>query len=151
MTKEAEHHAKEHRRGPHPSLAGRFFAAFERGFERLRMFYGGWLALALKHRGLVVTGFLAFVAASLCLFPLVGRDFFPSVDAGLIKLHVRGEPGTRIEETERKFAVIEDTIRTVIPPGEIASMLDNIGIPYSGLNLLAERGGADLLCQRAGS
>ena len=54
------------------------------------------------------------------LVPLLGRDFFPSVDAGLIKLHVRGPPGTRIEETERRFAEIEETIRTVIPPAEIA-------------------------------
>ncbi len=139
MTKEAEHHAKDHHEAP-TSLAGRFFAAFERGFERLRTAYGGWLALALRHRGVVVAGFLAFVAASLALFPLVGRDFFPSVDAGLIKLHVRGEPGTRIEETERKFADIEDTIRTVIPPGEIQTMLDNVGIPYSGLNLSLSEG-----------
>jgi multidrug efflux pump subunit AcrB len=139
MTKEAEHHAKDHHEAP-TSLAGRFFASFERGFERLRMFYGSWLALALKHRALVVAGFLAFVAGSLTLFPLVGRDFFPTVDAGLIKLHVRGEPGTRIEETERKFAAIEDTIRTVIPPSQVESLIDNIGIPYSGLNLSLSEG-----------
>jgi multidrug efflux pump subunit AcrB len=139
MTKEAEHHAKEHHEAP-TSLAGRFFAAFERGFEHLRSGYGGWLAWALERRALVVTGFLIFVAGSLALFPLVGRDFFPTVDAGLIKLHVRGQPGTRIEETERKFAEIEDTIHTVIPPSEIATMLDNIGIPYSGLNLSLSEG-----------
>jgi multidrug efflux pump subunit AcrB len=139
MTKEAEHHAKEHHEAP-TSLWGRFLAAFERGFERMRLAYGSWLALALRHRGLVVIGFAAFVVGSLALLPLVGRDFFPAVDAGLIKLHVRGEPGTRIEETERKFAVIEDTIRTVIPPGEIETMLDNLGIPYSGLNLSLSEG-----------
>jgi multidrug efflux pump subunit AcrB len=139
MTKEAEHHAKEHHEAP-TSLWGRFLAAFERGFERFRMVYGSWLALALQHRGVVVAGFLAFVVGSLALFPLVGRDFFPAVDAGLIKLHVRGQPGTRVEETERKFAAIEDTIRTVIPPGEIQSMLDNVGIPYSGLNLSLSEG-----------
>ncbi len=139
MTKEAEHHAKEHHEAP-TSPAGRFFAAFERGFERLRMFYGGWLAWALEHRAMVVPGFLAFVGVSLTLLGFVGRDFFPSVDAGLIKLHVRGEPGTRIEETERKFAEVEDTIRTVIPPAEISTMLDNIGIPYSGLNLSLSEG-----------
>jgi multidrug efflux pump subunit AcrB len=139
MTKEAEHHAKDHHEAP-TTLAGKFFAGFERGFERLRLFYGGWLGWALEHRALLVGGFAAFVVASMALFPLVGRDFFPSVDAGLIKLHVRGEPGTRIEETERKFAQIEDTIRTVIPAREIDSLLDNIGIPYSGLNLSLSEG-----------
>ncbi len=119
---------------------GDFFAAFERGFARLRSVYGGWLAWALQHRRVVVAGFLAFVIGSLCLFPLVGRDFFPNVDAGLIKLHVRGIPGTRIEETERKFAQIEDTIRTVIPADRTETLLDNIGIPYSGLNLSLSEG-----------
>ena len=138
LAREAHHHGG----GPHgaPTLAGRFFAAFERGFDRLRMFYGGWLAWALERRALVVSGFVAFVAASMALLPLVGEDFFPTVDAGLIKLHVRGVPGTRIAETERKFARIEDTIRTVIPPGEIQTLLDNIGIPYSGINLSLSEG-----------
>jgi multidrug efflux pump subunit AcrB len=130
----------DHHEAASRSLANRFFAAFERGFVRLRTVYGGWLAWALHHRGLVIGGFLAFVGASFLLFPLVGRDFFPSVDAGLIKLHVRGRPGTRIEETERKFAQIEDTIRQVIPPDQIETMLDNVGIPYSGLNLSLSEG-----------
>jgi multidrug efflux pump subunit AcrB len=130
----------DHHDGPPTSIAQRFFAGFERGFASLRTFYGGWLAWALVHRAVVITSFLAFVAGSLLLFPLVGRDFFPTVDAGLIKLHVRGTPGTRIEETERKFSQIEDTIRTVIPPAEIATLLDNEGIPYSGLNLSLSEG-----------
>ena len=121
-------------------LAARFFAAFERGFDKLRTSYGGYLAWALEHRAPVVGVFLAFVAVSTALFPFIGRDFFPSVDAGLIKLHVRGAPGTRIEETERKFAQLEDTIRTVIPAAHIDTMLDNIGIPYSGLNLSLSEG-----------
>jgi multidrug efflux pump subunit AcrB len=123
-----------------PRLSARFFAAFERGFDRLRMFYGGWLAWALERRALVACGFVAFAAGSLALFPLVGEDFFPSVDAGLIKLHVRGVPGTRIEETEHKFAKIEDSIRTVIPASQMQTMLDNIGIPYSGINLSLSEG-----------
>ncbi|MGD0527446.1 MAG: efflux RND transporter permease subunit [Polyangiaceae bacterium] len=135
LLRHGDHHAAGSR-----SLANRFFEAFEHGFVRLRTVYGGWLAWALHRRGLVITGFLAFVAASFALFPLVGRDFFPSVDAGLIKLHVRGRPGTRIEETERKFAQMEDTIRKVIPPDQIETMLDNIGIPYSGLNLSLSEG-----------
>ena len=131
-------HGEEH--GASRSLPARFFAAFERGFERLRRVYGSWLAWALHRRALVVGGFAAFVAASFLLFPLVGRDFFPSVDAGLIKLHVRGVPGTRIEETEREFVAIEDDIKKVVPPSEIGTMLDNIGIPYSGLNLSLSEG-----------
>ena len=138
LAREAELHANGH--AAPRSLPARFFAAFERGFDRMRMAYGGWLGWALGHRKLVVGGFALFVAGSLALIPLVGRDFFPSVDAGLIKLHVRGTPGTRIEETERKFAQIEDTIRTVIPPSQIDTLLDDIGIPYSGLNLSLSEG-----------
>jgi multidrug efflux pump subunit AcrB len=139
MAKEAERHADEHA-APPTSAAGRFIAAFERGFARLRTRYGGMLAWSLGHRRGVITAFLIFVVASVSLLPLLGRDFFPSVDAGLIKLHVRGVPGTRIEETERKFVQIEDIIRTVIPREQIQTMLDNIGIPYSGLNLSLSEG-----------
>ncbi len=135
LLRHGDHHADASK-----SIASRFFAGFERGFVRLRTVYGGWLAWALHQRRLVIGGFLAFVAASFLLFPLIGRDFFPSVDAGLIKLHVRGSPGTRIEQTERKFAQLEDTIRTVIPPDQIETMLDNMGIPYSGLNLSLSEG-----------
>ena len=125
----------------HPATRNRFILAFESGFARLRERYGSMLAWSLEHRRVVVVGFLAFVVASLgALMPLVGRDFFPTVDAGLIKLHVRGVPGTRIEETERKFVQIEDAIKTVIPAGQIETMLDNIGIPYSGLNLSLSEG-----------
>ena len=119
---------------------GRLFARFNQSFDRLRTFYGRLLAWALHHRVVFVSSFLAFVAVSVSLFPLLGRDFFPSVDAGLIKLHVRGAPGTRIEESERKFAAIEDTIRTVIPESQIQTMLDNIGIPASGINLSLSEG-----------
>ncbi|MEO7032270.1 MAG: efflux RND transporter permease subunit [Polyangiaceae bacterium] len=140
LEKEAKEHEHGHVAGP-PGLAKRFFAAFDRGFVRLRTAYGGWLAWALEHRALFGTAFLAFVVASvLLLVPLLGRDFFPTVDAGLIKLHVRGAPGLRIEETERHFAAIENTIKTVIPKQEIATMLDNMGVPNSGLNLSLSEG-----------
>lgn len=129
LEKESAHHEL------HP-----FFAAFNRGFDRLRAWYGGYLALALKHRRAVVLGFSSFAVGSLALLPLTGRDFFPAVDAGLIKLHVRGLPGTRVEETERRFAQIEDTIRTVIPPAEIETLIDNMGIPTSGINLSLSEG-----------
>ena len=124
---------------PHEGQTG-FFAAFNRGFARLRDFYGRWLAFALENRLAVVGAFFVFVVASVALFPLVGRDFFPSVDAGLIKLHVRGTPGTRVEETERRFSAIDDTIREVIPPKEIDTLIDNIGTPVSGLNLSLSEG-----------
>ncbi|HEY8079792.1 MAG TPA: efflux RND transporter permease subunit [Labilithrix sp.] len=118
----------------------RFHAAFERGFERLRTAYGQWLAFSLAHRRIVIPTFVVFVLASLSLFPLVGRDFFPQVDAGLIKLHVRGPSGTRIEESERRFADIEASIRKVIPARDVEQMLDIIGTPYSGLNLSMSEG-----------
>jgi len=144
LRKEAEQHSA-HDAGGHAPPAkknafGRFFAAFERGFERLRTSYGRLLALALHRRGAFVASFLGFVVLSALLFPLVGRDFFPSVDAGLIKLHVRGPPGTRIEESEKRFAAVEDTIKSVIPPSSIETMIDNIGTPYSGINLSLSEG-----------
>jgi multidrug efflux pump subunit AcrB len=132
--------AGTHGRAPR-SFFERGFAAFNRGFDRLRKFYGGFLALSLTHRGAFVATFVVFVATSVgALIPLVGRDFFPNVDAGLIKLHVRGEPGTRLEESERHFAEIEQTIKTVIPRSDIDTMLDNIGTPYSGINLSLSEG-----------
>ena len=137
---ESEAHALGHAAVPR-TVFERLFAAFNRGFDRMRTFYGRYLALTLRHRKAFAGGFLVFVMASVAvLLPLVGRDFFPSVDAGLVKLHVRGAPGTRIEESERHFADIENTIRTVIPPASIDTMLDNIGTPYSGINLSLSEG-----------
>ncbi|HET7506148.1 MAG TPA: efflux RND transporter permease subunit, partial [Kofleriaceae bacterium] len=118
----------------------RFTVAFERGFARVRDRYGRGLAWALHHRAFVVSTFAVFIAGSLALVSLVGRDFFPTVDAGLIKLHVRGAPGTRLEESEKRIAAIERTIRGVIPPGEIETMLDVMGTPYSGINLSLSEG-----------
>lgn len=138
LRKEAAAHEAPH--AAPPRGIGRFFAAFERAFERFRDGYGRWLALALARPKTVAVAFLVFALASMSLFTLVGRDFFPSVDAGLVKLHVRGPPGTRIEESERRFMDIERTIREVIPEDEIDTMLDNIGIPYSGLNLSLSEG-----------
>lgn len=134
MAREAERHLNGGHAAPRKGMA-RIFGAFDRGFDRLRSTYGRALAWALGHRRVVVFGFLLFVAGSVALFPLVGRDFFPSVDAGLIKLHVRGPPGTRLEESERSFAKVQETIRSVIPRNEIETMLDNIGVPYSSINM----------------
>ncbi|MEO6421097.1 MAG: efflux RND transporter permease subunit, partial [Polyangiaceae bacterium] len=138
---EAEEHAKGHAARPPRTLFERVFDRFNHAFDRLRNGYGEVLALALAHRAVVVVTFLAFVVTSVgVLIPLVGRDFFPSVDAGLMKLHVRGAPGTRIEESERLFGEIENTIHTVIPADRIDTMLDNIGTPYSGINLSLSEG-----------
>jgi multidrug efflux pump subunit AcrB len=113
----------------------RIHYAFDRQFERLRRRYGGLLAWALRHRGWVATGFVVSVAGSCLLLLLIGQDFFPSVDAGQIRLHVRAPPGTRIEETENHFARVEEAIRAEIPGDEIVTVLDNMGIPNSGINL----------------
>jgi multidrug efflux pump subunit AcrB len=117
-----------------------FVVWFEGHFERLRTAYGRWLAWSLQHRGFAVGVFLLFVAGSLAMTPMLGRDFFPSVDAGLIKLHIRMPPGQRIEESEKRVAAIEDTIHQTIPPSEIETMLDVQGTPYSGINLSLSEG-----------
>jgi multidrug efflux pump subunit AcrB len=137
---EALQYAEGHHGPRGNGLYARAFRAFDHGFDRLRDSYGRALGLVLLHRGVFIGVFAVFVAASLSLFPFVGRDFFPSVDAGLVKLHVRGPPGTRIEETEKRIERIEDTIRGVIPPHEIETMLDILGTPYSGLNLSLSEG-----------
>jgi multidrug efflux pump subunit AcrB len=129
--------AKEAAQGHAPN---RFSAAFDRRFNAMRARYGRWLAWSLHHRAFVCATFAVFVAGSLLMIKLVGRDFFPTADAGLIKLHVRQPPGTRLEEAEKRIAAIEDTIRTVIPKPEIQTMLDVLGTPYSGINLSLSEG-----------
>ncbi|MFO1326278.1 MAG: efflux RND transporter permease subunit [Rubrivivax sp.] len=108
---------------------------FEEGFERVREGYRGLLRQALAWRWRFVAGFGAAVAASFALLPLLGSNFFPSVDGGQILIHARVPTGTRVEEAAARFARIADTIRTVIPPEEIAAMVDNIGLPPSSINL----------------
>ena len=120
---------------PKPGPFRRFKAGFEKRFVRVRDAYGRALAYALAHRAGTLLVFGVFVGASLALYPIVGRDFFPNVDAGLIKLHVRGAPGTRVEETEKLFADVEKTIQTIVPKEETATLLDNMGVPVSGINL----------------
>ena len=98
-------------------------------FDRLRDRYMGLLDLALRHRAPVLLAFLVISMGSLGLVWLVGQDFFPDVDAGTMRLHARTPPGTRIEQTELRFADIEQEIRAALPRGEIDTILDNIGIP----------------------
>jgi multidrug efflux pump subunit AcrB len=113
----------------------RFQRGFEAGFERLRAGYRDLLALALTHRAIFVGGFATVVALSFLLVPYLGRNFFPSVDAGQILMHVRTQVGTRVEDAANQFADIQKAIRTVIPPDEIETMADNIGMPISGINM----------------
>ncbi|QBB70598.1 efflux RND transporter permease subunit [Pseudolysobacter antarcticus] len=113
----------------------RFQRGFEHRFERFRASYRGLLELTMLHRRLFVLGFLAFVVASFALVPFLGSNFFPSVDGGQILMHVRVPVGTRVEETATRFANIQASIRKVIPANEIATMVDNIGIGISSINL----------------
>jgi multidrug efflux pump subunit AcrB len=113
----------------------RFQRGFEARFERFRGVYYELLVLALGHRKVFVTGFVAFVLASFALAPFLGRDFFPAVDAGQILIHVRTQVGTRVEETANRFADIEKAIRQVIPPSQLDTLVDNIGFPVSGINM----------------
>jgi CzcA family heavy metal efflux pump len=127
------HH--EHGAPPSRNPLVRFQRGFETGFERLRAGYRDVLALALMHRPIFVAGFIAVVAASFLLVPYLGRNFFPSVDAGQILMHVRTQVGTRVEEAANQFADVQKAIRNVIPPDEIETMADNIGMPISGINM----------------
>src|ERR1035437_4841230 len=106
-----------------------------RRFELMRASYTSLLHWSLDHRGPVLAGFGVFVVASLGLIFFIGRDFFPTVDSGQMRLHARAPAGTRIEKTEQIFAAIEGEIRQVIPPREIDTIIDNIGIPNGGFNL----------------
>jgi multidrug efflux pump subunit AcrB len=108
---------------------------FNAQFERLRSAYIGALAWVLGHRRLMVSSFIGFFVVSLGLAPFLGSDFFPRVDAGQFRLHVTARAGTRIEETERVFGQVEDYIRQMIPNEEVKLVLDNIGLPFGGLNL----------------
>jgi CzcA family heavy metal efflux pump len=112
-----------------------FQRGFEARFEALRQGYRSLLAMALSRRGVFVTGFLAFVAISFLLVPFLGRNFFPAVDAGDILMHVRTQVGTRVEESARQLADVQKVVRTIIPPGEIETVTDNIGMPISGINM----------------
>jgi multidrug efflux pump subunit AcrB len=109
--------------------------AFNRRFDKFRDRYSGVLDWALDHRGIFLIVFGIFVAGSMCLVLLIGRDFFPTVDSGQIRLHVFPPSGTRIEQSELYFAAIDREIRNVIPPAELDVILDNIGLPNSGINL----------------
>jgi multidrug efflux pump subunit AcrB len=132
----------EERAVPRRSVSGQIFGflgkiheKFNHGFEKLRARYVNALRWCLEHRRLVFAAMGAMVLVSFSLVPFLGRDFFPAVDAGQFRLHVRGPAGTRIESTQERFFQVGNAIREVIPPNEIQNVLDNIGLPTSGINL----------------
>jgi multidrug efflux pump subunit AcrB len=114
---------------PRGDIIWRIGERFNRLFEELHAAYGGALSWALAHRLVVCGVFIAFCTVSFALFPLLGRDFFPSVDAGQFSLHVRAPAGTRLEQTALRFSQVEDVIRATIPAEELKTVLDNIGLP----------------------
>jgi len=119
-----------------PGFLARFQVAFERYFEKLRAGYRGVLLTCMAHKYAVVGLFLAGCAGSVVLLlPWLGQDFFPSVDTGQIKIHLRARTGTRIEETARISDLVERSIRQTIPGSELFSIVDNVGLPTSGINL----------------
>ena len=113
-----------------------FQRGFESGFEKFRAGYRSVLHLALLNRIKVITVFMGFILASFALVPYLGSNFFPDVDGGQILIHARVPVGTRVEETAARFAAIEKTILKVIPPEEITTLVDNIGLPPSWINLI---------------
>jgi CzcA family heavy metal efflux pump len=114
----------------------RFQITFEHYFEKLRNWYYGVLGFCMEYRSVFLLAIVAFWVGSIALlYPWLGQDFFPSVDGGQFKLHVRAHTGTRVEDTARLCDEIEDVIRQEIPQAEMGTVIDNIGIPYSGLNL----------------
>ena len=125
----AQHDPAERQASAAPHVFSRLSHAFTRGFERLRERYSAALAWALAHRLWVCVAFGGVLASAVVLLPFVGRDFFPSVDAGQLRLHVSAPPGTRLEETEQIFGQVEAAIRRLIPPEELTLVLDNIGVP----------------------
>src|SRR5258706_352707 len=113
----------------------RFQSWFEHGFETIRSAYRGLLETLIAHRRIFAGGFLLASFLSFALLPWLGQDFFPSVDSGAFTLHMRAPTGMRIEETAALCDRVENEIRAQIPPGELVGVIDNIGLPYSGINL----------------
>jgi CzcA family heavy metal efflux pump len=135
----AGHEAEHGATGSGP--LARFQRGFEARFDRVREGYRNLLAMALANARVFVIGFLGFVLASFVLLPFLGSNFFPSVDAGQITLHVRPPVGTRIEHAAQIFGDIENEIRRTIPPDQIAAVVDNIGLPTSSINTVYNNSG----------
>jgi CzcA family heavy metal efflux pump len=125
----------EHRAAETKNPLVKFQRKFESAFEKFRGGYQQLLETTLEHRGLFAICFVIFCVLSLGLVFFLGQDFFPQVDAGLIRLHFRARTGLRVEETARLCDEVEQVLRNDIPKQELETMLDNIGVPYSGINL----------------
>jgi multidrug efflux pump subunit AcrB len=137
------HHGEGHAVTAPPSRNPftRLQQGFERGFTWLRSHYHSLLKRAVLHPTSVIIGFLVIVLLSFGLAPFLGENFFPSVDSGQILMHVRAQPGTRIEETARVLEQVEQTVRATIPPSQLDNIVDNIGLPYSGINMAYQNTG----------
>jgi multidrug efflux pump subunit AcrB len=131
-----EHTSPQHgAAAAHAGLFARYQQAFERVFERFRAAYRRSLGAVLDHPKVFAASFLIFCAASASIALVLGRDFFPSVDAGQIRLHLRARTGLRVEETARLADQVDGTVREVIPAHDLVTILDNVGLPNSSLNL----------------
>ena len=131
QTEEERRDLVENSRNPLVRMQGKF----EHGFERFRDSYHRGLQACVKHRKLFTVCFFAVCILSFALLPFVGEDFFPRVDSGEFKFHIRAPIGTRIEETASLCDQIEADMRRTIPPSELSTIIDNIGLPYSSINL----------------
>jgi multidrug efflux pump subunit AcrB len=140
MREQAAHAPAVHDGGSRNPLK-RFQIAFETRFSRVRERYRTLLVMALGAPKGFMLGFLVCVVLSFALMPFLGRNFFPAVDSGQILMHVRAQPGTRIEETARLFDLVERTVRQVIPPNQLLNITDNIGLPFSGINMAYQNTG----------
>jgi len=140
LSSEDEYHAEEHV-GERMGFFRRYQQGFERRFEAFREGYRRALATALRHPRLFTTCFLGFCLLSGALIFVIGRDYFPSVDAGQIRLHMRARSGLRIEETARLADQVETTIKEIIPKRDLLTILDNIGLPYSSINMTYSNAG----------
>ena len=118
-----------------------FQQMFDRRFAQVRERYRSLLLLALGSPRIFVAGFLGCVVVSFALWPFLGKNFFPAIDSGQILMHVRAQPGTRIEETARLFDLIEHTVRRTVPPDQLDNIVDNIGLPFSGINMAYQNTG----------
>jgi multidrug efflux pump subunit AcrB len=127
-------HGKVKKRFPPFAWFSRFHRWFDDRFEKFRESYRDLLSLGLRNAGKLVILVLGFVVTSTALFPFLGQNFFPSVDTGQLDMHIRTRAGTRIEETARTVDQIEQMIRQVIPANQVQQIIDNLGIPYSGIN-----------------
>jgi CzcA family heavy metal efflux pump len=140
LSSEDEYHAEEHI-GKKMGFFRRYQQGFEKRFEQFREGYRQALSVALEHSRLFAFGFLLFCGLSTCLVFFLGRDYFPTVDAGQIRLHMRARSGLRIEETARLADQVEKTIQEIIPRKDLVTLLDNIGLPYSSINMTYSNGG----------